>query len=273
MSGSGSSGSQNRSTVSANSEAVASASGRTSPSQYERTVRASVTTSSERPLWSATKTSASGTTRLPTALRGRRAPFPTASSFPRSRVSSVKTRSASPIGRARSTIASVLEVRSLTGRRRLGRRAFGVVRRRQHADGEDPAPARTVDAQPHALDRVDLLALARQPSEQADDIAADRLELFVRERDPERRVHVFDVRARLDDGLGVADPADGLFFTFVVLVPDLADDLLQEIFHRHEPRRAAVLVDHDRERILAALHLAQQLRDALVLGDERHRPH
>ena len=77
------------STVSANSDAVASASGRTSPFQYDLIVRTSVMTSSERPLCSATRTSASGSSRPASELRGLRTPLPTASTLPRARVSSV----------------------------------------------------------------------------------------------------------------------------------------------------------------------------------------
>ena len=48
----------------------------------------------------------------------------------------------------------------------------------------------------------------------------------------------------------------------VVLVFDLADDLLDEVFDRREADRRAVLVDDDRHVLVAGLHAAQQLRRA-----------
>ena len=54
----------------------------------------------------------------------------------------------------------------------------------------------------------------------------------------------------------------------VVLVGDLADDLLEQVFHRDEPGGAAVFVDDDRHVELLGLHLAQELGDAFRLGHE-----
>ena len=58
----------------------------------------------------------------------------------------------------------------------------------------------------------------------------------------------------------------------VVLVGDLADDLLEQVLHRDETGGAAVLVDDDRHVELLGLHLAQQLGDALRLGHEVRGP-
>ena len=66
-----------------------------------------------------------------------------------------------------------------------------------------------------------------------------------------------------DDGLGLA----------VVLVANLADQLLDDVLDGHEAGRAAVLVDDDRELKALLLELAQQIDDALRLGHERRRPH
>src|SRR5207244_1201069 len=60
-----------------------------------------------------------------------------------------------------------------------------------------------------------------------------------------------------------APPAIGelfeLFAWRVVFVGDLADDLLEEVFHRDDAGGAAVLVDHDGHVELARLHRAQQV--------------
>src|ERR1700686_850403 len=161
---------------------------------------------------------------------------------------------------------------SVTNGRRFRVRLRGLVVG-EHANAQDAAAAGTVDPQGHAVAGVDLFALARQAPEQADGITADRFELFVRKRDAQRGVDVFDVRAGFDDRLALGDRADRFFFAFIVFVADLADDLFEQIFHRHETRGAAVFVEHDGERELPTLHLAEQLRDALVLWDVHDRPH
>ena len=58
----------------------------------------------------------------------------------------------------------------------------------------------------------------------------------------------------------------------VVLVLDLADDLLDQVLDRDETGRAAVLVEHDRQVDLAPLELVQQVVDGHRLGHEDRRP-
>ena len=59
----------------------------------------------------------------------------------------------------------------------------------------------------------------------------------------------------------------------VVLVENLADDLLEQILHRHEARRAAVLVEHDRHVLLESLEVGEHLFDLARAGHDVHRPH
>ena len=54
----------------------------------------------------------------------------------------------------------------------------------------------------------------------------------------------------------------------VVLVDDLADQLLDQVLEGDQPGGAAVLVDHDRHVELLGLHLPHQLGDPLGLGHE-----
>ena len=58
----------------------------------------------------------------------------------------------------------------------------------------------------------------------------------------------------------------------VVLVLDLADDLLEEVLDRDQAGRPAVLVEHDRDVDLAPLELVEQVVDAHRLGHEDGRP-
>ncbi|OQC37728.1 MAG: hypothetical protein BWX64_01949 [Acidobacteria bacterium ADurb.Bin051] len=68
--------------------------------------------------------------------------------------------------------------------------------------------------------------------------------------------------------IGEQLPRRGLL---VVLVGDLADDLLDQVLDRHQPRGAAVLVDHDRHLLPPGLELAQQLAERLGLRHEEGR--
>ena len=68
--------------------------------------------------------------------------------------------------------------------------------------------------------------------------------------------------ALVDDRLGLD----------VVLVANLADDLLEQVLDRHQAGGAAVLVDDDRALRLLALELLQQLRHALGLRHDDRRP-
>ena len=54
----------------------------------------------------------------------------------------------------------------------------------------------------------------------------------------------------------------------VMLVEDRPDDLLQQVLHRHQPRRAPVLVEHHREVDLEPLHVGQHVLDFPGAGHE-----
>ena len=47
------------------------------------------------------------------------------------------------------------------------------------------------------------------------------------------------------DQIGIGGYFGDRRFLFVVLIPDLADQLLQNILHRHDPTGAAVFIDDD----------------------------
>ena len=58
----------------------------------------------------------------------------------------------------------------------------------------------------------------------------------------------------------------------VVLVDDLADQLLEAVLQGDQSDDAAVLVGDDGQVELAGLHLSHQAADRLVLGDEADGP-
>ena len=106
--------------------------------------------------------------------------------------------------------------------------------------------------------------------ERAEHEPADRVPLLVGQLQAEQLGQLVDRRAAVDEvvTVGLALHVVGLD---VVLVDDLAHQLLEAVLQRHQPGDAAVLVGHDREVELAGLHLAHQPADRLVLGDEVHR--
>ena len=59
----------------------------------------------------------------------------------------------------------------------------------------------------------------------------------------------------------------------VVFVDDLADDLLEDVLDRDQPRSAAVFVDDDRNVLLVALHLLEEHIGQLALRHENRRTH
>ena len=135
-----------------------------------------------------------------------------------------------------------------------------------------PAEAHAVDPLAlgvHDLDHeaavVDPLARARDAAEGRRHQAADRPHVVaVGERGLQRLLQPVDVHAAGDQERAVGLDADRLRLQ-VVLVLDLAHDLLDDVLHRHQAGDAAVLVDGDREGDPAGLELLQQLRDLLRL--------
>ena len=127
----------------------------------------------------------------------------------------------------------------------------------EHLDGQ------AVDVEP--------LAHRRHAAEVREQITADRLESLALD------VHVEPLRDLVDVDLAAEhEPAvafvDDRLRLDVVLVADLADDLLEQILDGHEAGRAAVLVHDDRNLRLLPLELLQELRHPLGLGHDDRRP-
>ena len=112
-----------------------------------------------------------------------------------------------------------------------------------------------------------------------DDEAADRvvrlLVLLLVIGQAEQVAHVVhaDLSVQAEAELAVVAERLDQRFLAVVLVLDLADDLLDHVLHGDQAGGAAVLVDHDGHVPLGDLHLVQQLVDRLRLGHVDRRPH
>ena len=79
-------------------------------------------------------------------------------------------------------------------------------------------------------------AAARQPAQEVDDQAADGVELLVAEVGAEVAVEFVDARLRLDGELALAFLADVEIVIDVVLIADVADDLLEHVFDGDQAR-------------------------------------
>ena len=102
------------------------------------------------------------------------------------------------------------------------------------------------------------------------DEAAHGVEVLALDVQAQQLVEVVDADARVDDDLRVVHLLDGRLLA-VVLVLDLADDLLQHVLDGHDARRAAVLVDDDGHVDAVRPHVGQQLVDVLRLRHEERR--
>ncbi len=116
-------------------------------------------------------------------------------------------------------------------------------------------------------------AALRQPAERLQHEAADGVEFVVGEVGAEMRVEVGDLGLRLDAeaAVGLGDDVV-LALVEVVLVLDVADDLLQHVLDRDEARHAAVFVDDDRDVVAVGAELAQQHVEPLRLRHEHRGP-
>ena len=83
-------------------------------------------------------------------------------------------------------------------------------------------------------------------------------------------VQLVDADLAAEDEHAVALVLDGLGLD-VVLVANLADDLLEQVLDRDQARGAAVFVDDDGRLHLLALELLQQVGHPLGLGHEVRR--
>ena len=105
--------------------------------------------------------------------------------------------------------------------------------------------------------------------EGAEDEPADRVPVLVGQLDVEQVVEISSTgRAAVDEVVAVGQPLDVVGLG-VVLVDDLADELLETVLERDQAGDAAVLVGDDREVELAGLHLAHQPATGLFSGMKR----
>ena len=137
------------------------------------------------------------------------------------------------------------------------------------ADFRDAPPLGVQHFDGQAVD-VEALADRRHAAETREQVAADGLEALALDVDVEPLRDVVHVHLAAEDEPAVAFVDDRLGFD-VVLVANLADDFLEQIFERHEARRAAVFIDDDGALRLLPLKLLQQLGHELRLRHDHRR--
>ena len=117
------------------------------------------------------------------------------------------------------------------------------------------------------------LAADRHAPGQGDDEAADGIDVvaFILAQDSaEMLIEDFHLGTSIDVEAAVGADGDHRLGFPVMLVGDLAHDLLDDVFDRQQPIDAAVLVDHERHVRALDPHLQQQLQD---LHRRRHEQH
>ena len=124
-----------------------------------------------------------------------------------------------------------------------------------------------------AVGELQRLAAARQPAELLHDQARHGVELVVRQFGLEVFVEFVDGRLAAHDVLAFAVLADVHVLVDVVLVVDVADDLLDHVFDGHEAGDAAVFVGDDGHVHARAAELAQQHVEPLGFRHEHRGPH
>src|SRR5262245_44810169 len=110
------------------------------------------------------------------------------------------------------------------------------------------------------VETIDLEAFAdvRHSPQMRQEVPAHGFETLPLDFDAEAIHHFVNAHLSAEDERSFLLLDDG--FTFdVVLVPNLADDLLQQVLDAHQPGGAAVLIDDDGHLRLASLHLLEQL--------------
>ncbi|GMA20065.1 hypothetical protein GCM10025862_20860 [Arsenicicoccus piscis] len=112
----------------------------------------------------------------------------------------------------------------------------------------------------------------RDPPESLGEQTAHGVDVLLVQVEVELVGEVVDVQGGRDPVAVLPQLLDALGL-LVVLVVDLADDLLDDVLHRDQARGAAVLVHDDREVGLVLLHLAQQVVDRLAVRHEVDRAH
>src|SRR5213083_1207288 len=144
---------------------------------------------------------------------------------------------------------------------------------RMQVDGQslDPPALHLANCE-YCSPRCHAISHDRKPAQQTEHETADRRVILFGHVQPEALVEIGDVRrARNEHQIGSLARL-GLGW-LVLLVENLADDLLEQILHRHEPRCSAILVQHDGEVLLEAFEVGEHFFHFAGARHDVNRPH
>ena len=99
-------------------------------------------------------------------------------------------------------------------------------------------------------------------------VAADGIEVLVIEVTGEILIELLHRQQRLDGKQILAQFQDAGIVVEIMLILDLANDLLQYILDGDQARNGAIFIHDDRHMVAAGAKLAQQDIQALALGHE-----
>ena len=139
-------------------------------------------------------------------------------------------------------------------------------------DGRDAQALHRDDLEPPAVDRAHV-AGRRDLAESIEHESGQRLVLPLGHLEAGQVPDLVGMQRRRDDGgPHRLDPGQRRG-DLVVLVVDLADELLEDVLERDDAGGAAVLVDDDRQLLSALAEFDQQLVEVARLGHREHRRH
>src|SRR5690606_38302351 len=121
------------------------------------------------------------------------------------------------------------------------------------------------DAYTESIQLDNLVALG-QMAEGVHDQAAEGVELLIGEVGIELLVELFDRRQALDQEVAGGQFLDVVLVVDIVLVLDVADDLLQYILDGDQTRHAAIFVDDDGHMVMGRAKFLEQHIQPLGLG-------
>src|SRR5215831_5661226 len=136
-----------------------------------------------------------------------------------------------------------------------------VRRRRADPDSRDAAGVHLGHGQPVPV-HLDGIPHHRQLAELREHVAGHRLVRPLRQAHPGLLGELVQVQQAVHLDLAAGQLARAAFF--VVLVPDVPDQLFHQVLERHDARGAAVLVHHDRQVGPVAAHLRERRQHPLV---------
>src|SRR5215469_9097696 len=141
---------------------------------------------------------------------------------------------------------------------------------RADLDPRDPPAVELGHGQPASI-QVSRLAGHGQVAERGEQEPGHGLIRAVRQLDAGLLGEVVKVHQPVHFELAGAQPARRVSLD-VILVLDVADELFDEVFERHDARGATVLVDDDREVGTIPPHLRQRGHHGLACRQHLHRP-